>query len=133
MERSLAKSMVADCRAIARTFILTTAMREYAEAVNSVLGFGFLPEDILTRHDYIAERDGETDAVLRSGIAPNSVLIDNESPQFLYSRIKMDFLGIDANRYFTVRRFNGRDPDKFAAEWDNILSAVRHIAEQSPV
>lgn len=122
MERPLAQQMIADCCALARVVILTTGAQDYAESVCRALEFSV--DDILGCEKYIRSIPGEGDTPMELGVDPDSWLIDNAEPNFLYSKLKMAYLGTSRSRYLKVRTFTGIDPKTFPEEWRQIVDQI---------
>lgn len=123
-QRPLAYEIILNCRSLAPTKILTAATRDYALKINEVFDFGFSEKHIFTREDL-------DDCILsdyKSKISKDdqiSVLIDNETHDHQYSKIKMKSLGISTESYFQIRSFKGRDPKKFETEWDELFQKIK--------
>lgn len=124
LERPLAKKMISDCRSFCPTKILTVATRDYALKVNEVFDFGFSPDEIFSREDL--DRCIIKDYEFKiSTHGKKNVLIDNAPNTFTYSKIKMKSLDIPENSYFQIREFNGKDPDKFTIEWNELFQKIK--------
>ena len=126
--RPLAKTMLADCRALAHTALITTATRDYALEMNKVFQLGFTEDEIFAREDFIKFEFKNvmiTSDAVRENVSPGAVLIDNAEPDYLYARIKRKFLGIPEDNYYQVRTFNGKDPQCFVKEWRNVIKLIQ--------
>ena len=126
MERPMAARMIRDCHSLGRVVILTTADQDYAEAVCAE--FQFAADEILGCEKFIAASSTGDDFPLMSGVCPAGCLIDNNPPTHFYARLKMSYLGIPGERYFTIRPFLGRDPGQFEREWELLFEKISRLA-----
>ena len=136
-ERPCAKELIAFCRSLAPTKILTTSVQDYARVFNEVFEFGFTNEEIITRHDYVNEEITSAGlansrysyTVINHRNEPNAILVDNLYPEENENKIK--FLGIDKSRYIHIRDYvGGKDPAKFLNEFDIIKDRIRLLTKQ---
>lgn len=130
-KRPIAHQILAECRVLAPTFMLTIATRDYALAVNKAYDFNFKPEEILAREDcwdYILMAYGYDYLNIYSDLAPNSVLVDNNWVGDEWAKRKMQVLGIKPENYFQIPTFDGNDPDEIADEWGIIYDQILKLA-----
>lgn len=112
-------------RGLDKVCMVTTATRDYAHAMNDVFCLGFGAELIKTREDIQADDNGSLPPSLKD---EEGILIDNMSKNEGWARAKMSYIGMDDNRYFQIRSFNGRDPDNFNnadGELDKFLRGIK--------
>lgn len=113
-------SFIQRLRDIAHVKMLTSSVRDYALSMDAAFGFGFSPDEIIAREDYLVSVQvgyGADFCLLYEGLSPTGVLIDDMAPMDTHARLKRAALGIDADRYFQIRRFDGEcDPDVFFDE-----------------
>ena len=126
--------LLAQCRSIATTLLLTTATTAYAAAHNAKFRLGFAHDEIIAREQYLDRIRGAYGAsssiVTSINVAPRSVLIDNMAPLDEYAQLKMMHLGIRRDRYFQISEFSGEEdflppPD----ETSLILDKIRRILD----
>lgn len=91
-------------------YILTTATRDYAEALNRLGEFGLDADHILTREDiakYSHKSAWSTDSTtIEHPLADkDNILIDNL--QWKYNMSKLLFLGIDVDNYYQTSEYYG--------------------------
>jgi hypothetical protein len=122
-KRPMADVMLEDCRRAGKTKMLTSATRQYALAANGAMELGFDPQDIVAREDIGTETTiayGDDFLLHKQQTDPQASLIDNMRPTSKWAKIKRTFLGIPAKNYIQIREFNGKDPEKFQSEWNQI-------------
>jgi hypothetical protein len=94
-------------------YILTTSVREYAEALNRLGKFGLDEDHIFTREDIQQYRVslgwGGESAIPLPIADPNNVLIDNLPPRDNWT--KMDMMGIVTKNYYQTREYYGLNDD----------------------
>ena len=129
LERPLAKKILTDCRRLAEVALLTTASRDYAEAMNDRFHFSFANNRIFARNDFILEEEDGGERAIDEKAFPNSILIDNLPFDSVHPKLKCRFLGIDGSRYVQIRTFDGKDPEKFALEWTEIYARVKELTD----
>lgn len=113
--------MLDDLRAMGPTHLLTTATLDYTQAVNQEFDLGFEDDSIFTRERFI---DPNADFPTMRNFCPDSILVDNAVPKYIYARIKREFLGIGESRYFQVRTLNGKAPPQFKGEWAEVVGHI---------
>ena len=91
-------------------YILTSAIKEYAEIINDKAGFGFEKDHIFAREDmqhntYYTAYSGSACLGNESILDKDNVLIDDL--QFRYNVGKMSFIGIDSSRYLNIEPYYG--------------------------
>jgi hypothetical protein len=92
--------------------------------MNETFDFGFAPNEIVAREEYMAGRHA---------VDPQGVLIDNrpefDSDMAHYSRQarKLRFLGIDRRPIVEVPYFRGETDDSFELEWKKYIADVRQL------
>jgi len=130
--RPEAGRILRELRNIGDVRMLTTSISDYAEAHNRAFALGFMPAEIFARERYINKvllAYGSEWVASMTKTDPGGLLIDNLSISTESSRTKCAFLGIGEDNYFQIREFDGKDPECFAQEVDNLLSAVARRAE----
>lgn len=128
-KRPSADRIIQECRNIAPTTILTAGTRDYALKINSIM-FDFPESNIIGREDFTFETYvGYGKETLSYGIKTNpetTILIDNESPSYKWSLLKMESLGISKDNYFRIRSFIGRkDPERFEGELEELFNKLK--------
>lgn len=91
-------------------YILTSAIKEYAEIINDKAGFGFEKDRIFAREDmehntYYTAYSGSACLGNESILDKDNVLIDDLP--FRYNVRKMSFIGIDSSRYLNIEPYYG--------------------------
>ncbi len=130
--RPEALRLLSDLRGIGSVRMLTTSIEAYAKAHNDVFSLGFQDSEIIAREHYIEKIKlayGEDWVPVRRGTDPSAVLIDNLTPNTESSLTKCAFLGIGAEQFLQIREFNGKDPDCFPEEVEQLLVRIKQIAE----
>jgi len=132
--RPSALDLIAYCRDLSLTRVLTNSTRDYATIACDLFGFDFSYEELVCRDDYIRyEMDGwggyggsarETAVVSDSLNRHGSILVDNLYPDDPGAIQKRQFLGIDASRYIQIREFRGEDPECFKEELHDIKTKI---------
>lgn len=137
LKRPLADRLLACCRELGPTKMLTMGTRDYALFWNEAFSLGFAESDIVSRYEFIEIIEmggwygggGHDVRVLSKDNCPNGVLIDNQKPEEEWARAKMMWLGINADRYIKIRSFDGKDPDKFEAELSDIECKLQSLVQ----
>lgn len=130
--RPEAGRLLSGLRTIGAVRMLTTATREYAIAHNKTFTLGFQECEIISRHDYICTIKlayGSEWVPSRRNMDPGGILIDNLPINTESSRNKVAYLGIQPDRYFQIREFNGKDPADFSSEVDLILEQAKTVGD----
>jgi hypothetical protein len=91
-------------------YILTTATRDYAEALNRLGEFGLNPDHILTREDivkysYKGAWSNDSTTIEHPLADKDNILIDNL--QWKYNMSKLLFLGINVDNYYKTEEYYG--------------------------
>jgi hypothetical protein len=108
-----------------RVCMLTTATRFYALAMNDAFGFGFVPDDVFARQDYLY-RDGFDVRPATLTSHPGSALVDNEHPHAGNASLKRSFLG--PGLFVQVPPFDGQgDPPEFVTALDALFDVIRQL------
>ncbi len=126
--RPAAHFLLGAVRDMAEVSMLTTATREYALAHNQKFQLGFTEGEIVAREDYITKVNMAYSSEWvpsSTRVCPTAILIDNLSPRADAARLKMAYLGIRENQYLQIREFNGKDPENFGAELEQIISRLK--------
>lgn len=109
-------------------FMLTTATKKYAAAHNETFRLGFSEGEIVAREDYLIQVTMAYSSELitmKRRVCPEGWLVDNMPPEEEAARLKRAYLGIGVDRYTQVREFNGKDPEVFNREMDQIFSIIK--------
>lgn len=126
--RPEAGRILQELRRIGTVRMLTTSIEAYAKAHNEVFSLGFSEADIIAREKYITKIHlayGSEWVPSDRKVDPDSVLIDNLSFSTESSLTKTSFLGIGESGYFQIREFDGKDPQCFTQEVDDLLDLVK--------
>ncbi|PTY04535.1 hypothetical protein DB347_17630 [Opitutaceae bacterium EW11] len=119
--RRSARKFLEALRVLGETRMLTSATRQYAEAMNEIFELGF-------SEDQIVARENLADAT-KLKVDPKGVLIDDASLDPIgrnYSRgTKLRYLGISERRVVEVAHFRGEVDDPFDRQWPAHLKRVR--------
>lgn len=134
--RPAAQEMLAALRNLAPTFLMTVAMREYAEAANQACNLMFQSHEIIAREDYtqgfVSGWGSEETMLTMVNIYPHSILIDNNPPENPHAQDKRKVLGIGRDHYFKIRDYmGGKDPEKFLQEWKIIMQSIQKIQKET--
>lgn len=124
--RDIAIAIVKRCQKLTHTKILTSALKEYAEAHVEAFNLGIAKTDIIAREDFLYEGQGPYGSkdiyVLERNIDPTAVLIDNAEPTSEMGRAKTIFLGIPPENFLKIKDYPGGKETPSAAKeiWDAI-------------
>jgi hypothetical protein len=108
-------------RALGEVRMLTTAVRVYAHAASVKFGFGFAPEEIVAREQWLKDF-----AVRAAGVDPRGILIDNESA-VEWHFFKRSYLGIGRDRLLLLPDYMGMLPDTLQESWPKLVERAREI------
>jgi len=107
-------------------YILTTATRDYAHALNRLGEFGLDEHHIFTREDiqqYKVSWGWDGEGVTPLPIADkDNVLIDNLPPR--YNEVKMSMMGIVTKNYYQTPEYYGNNLSE-----DNFLAGIKKFIE----
>ena len=128
MLRPDALSFLALCREIAPTYMLTHADRDYALEHNRVFGLGFTYDQVIARNDFSHTSSGMFIDITRPtkiNVSPGAILVDDKPLKDELLKVKMQYLGIGADRYVQSRDYRGgKDPENFNKEMDKIKKII---------
>lgn len=128
--RPAAPKMLGAFRALGRVRMLTTATREYAQTHNEIFGLGFEKDDIVAREDYVCKIQlayGSQWDTAGKDADPSAILVDNLPGTDENARLKIQYLGIPKGNYIQIRAFDGKDPDCFEQELEDILAEAKRL------
>lgn len=126
--RPSAHRFLEELRGDGEVFMLTTATKKYAGAHNKAFSLGFSEDEIVAREDYLIQVTMAYSSELitkKERVCPEGWLVDNMPPEEEAARLKRAYLGIGVDRYTQVREFNGKDPEVFNREMDQIFSTIK--------
>lgn len=131
--RPKAPELLGACRALSDVKMLTTATRDYAQMHNETFNLGFNENDIIAREDYLVNTTvafGLATEPAKYQTDPQSVLIDNLPRLATAAMLKQQYLGLNPSNYIQIREFDGKDPEIFASELNEILEKVKNWAKK---
>lgn len=127
-----ALELISFCKSIAPTKILTNSTDVYSKYISDAFNFGFKSEDIISRDDYITwepEWPGsvyEIACVKESINQPCAILVDNLFPFTNGAIQKMNYLGINSDRYIQISEFIGNESqEEFKKELEIIKTSIK--------
>jgi hypothetical protein len=132
--RPKALELLEVCRALSDVKMLTTATRDYAQIHNETFKLGFSERNIIAREDYLVNTTiafGLATKPAKYRTDPQSVLIDNLPRLATAAMLKQQFLGLNPANYIQIREFDGKDPEIFANELNEILEKVKNWANKT--
>ena len=128
MLRPHALDFLAFCREIAPTYMLTHAHRDYALEHNRVFGLGFADDQVIARDDFSYTKSGmlvDTTRPTKINVSPGAILVDDKPPKHEMAVVKIQYLGINTDRYVQGRDYRGgKDPENFDKEIDKIKKII---------
>ena len=133
IEHPIAKDLIAYCRSIAPTKILSMGSYSYIKEVSDHFNFEFSPDDIYGWQDYLYYDTPSIPYSYNTSTeykcynhynSPNSILIDNNLPFHPFSKLKMNWIGIPATRYIMVNEFKGHSNDD---ELDDLKFEIKRL------
>lgn len=133
--RPCALDLIQFCRSLSICRILTAATRDYVKLVSDHYGMGFDHEEIIDRDnttEWLSAGWGQERAVAKTCIEHvNSILVDNQSPSLPNAMLKMQYLGIQKNRYVKIAEFyGGREVSTFDAHLDNVKKKIAALVHE---
>jgi hypothetical protein len=128
MLRPHALDFLAFCREIAPTYMLTHAHRDYALEHNKVFALGFTDDQLIARDDFSYTKSGmliDTTRPIKINVSPGAILVDDNPPKDEMAVVKIQYLGINTDRYVQGRDYRGgKDPENFDKEIDKIKKII---------
>ena len=115
-------------------YLLSAGINSYVRHNNTLHKLGFIDENIIGRESLyrgaFSEDMREIEIPIKKDVCPNGVLIENQPVDYVYTKIKMEYLGIKEDRVIIVPHFYYHPIGKDTYFLDNKSELVNKITDR---